>query len=262
MLAPVSFNGVELNDGFFSSDLLNAFNADKDLVLNDLLGDGQAWGSSKVADRKLVLNIVAGAYNLAKLMQLNKMVRGNQLKPMVIDTDIGQLIGYAEVTSFAWSDDSPLIISAQLTMPDPCWYAAEPTSVALGATYNTAKTYPYTYPRAYGAATGGEGALVNDGNADAYPVITVAGTCSNITVANETTGENISVSPALAEDDELVIDCRPDTCGIYLNGIADIRLKTIPGWIHCPPGNNTFVFSRNSLQNKKHCIVQLRSRWI
>ena len=426
MIQPYSFNGVLLNtdDGFFRSDLRGAFSADKDLILNDLLTDGQAWGRSKVKERKLVLNIIAGGYDLARITILNAMLRGNALKPLVIDTDIGRLMGYAEVVNFAWSDSTTLRISAQLTMPDPYWYAFTPKSVQLGAQYSSgvvlgagkgvvfgprknllnpavgsvtangvtctvaadgmvtldgtatatmyvvvspdlsshssmpAASYPnalynllsgksyaisnnvisgalsggttsfnlrgsgsviqsvalttantqnitisagaiatfsyiyipsgtvlsaYTFrlqleqgstatewvpwsdegPGAvFGSAAGASGTITNTGNADAYPVITIVGTCSGISVTNLTTGEAITVNAALGEDDTLVIDCRPATCGVYLNGVASIGLKTSPGWIHCPPGDNQFSFARNSLQNKKHCTVQLNERWI
>ena len=425
MIQPYSFNGVLLNpdDHFFRSDLRGAFSANKDLTLVDLLTDGQVWGRSKVKERTLVLNIIAGGYDLARITTLNAMIRGNGLKPLVIDTDIGRLVGYAEVVNFAWSDETALRISCQLTMPDPYWYALIPKSVQLGAQYSsgvvfgtgqgvtfgsrknllnpaagsvtfngvtctvaadgtitldgtaTANIYavlapslaaysvypgasysnplchmqtgkPYTLSNTvisggisapasfnlhspdaiilainltaskaqstisftgkdatfgyafissgtvlsaytfrlqleqgstatewapwsdegpgavFGSATGASGTLTNTGNADAYPVITIVGTCSGISVANLATGKTIAVSAVLGEDDTLVIDCRPATCGVYLNGVANIGLKTSPGWIHCPPGDNQFSFARNSLQNKKHCTVQLNERWI
>lgn len=137
MISPVSFNGVALNDGFFQSDLRGVFDSDKALTLNDILGDGQVFGRSKASERKLVLNIVAGGYDLIKLKALNNMVSGNALKPLVIDTDIGRLIGYAEVTSFAWSDDTPLLSSCQLTMPDPHWYTLQPDTLSLEPTIAT-----------------------------------------------------------------------------------------------------------------------------
>ncbi|MFT8889862.1 MAG: phage tail protein [Ethanoligenens sp.] len=131
MISPISFNSVALNDGFFDSDLRGVFDSDKVLTLNDILGDGQVFGRSKAAERKLVLNIVAGAHDLARITALNRMVAGNMLKPLVIDTDIGRLVGYAEVTNFAWADDTPLLSSCQLTMPDPHWYALQPDTLAL-----------------------------------------------------------------------------------------------------------------------------------
>lgn len=131
MLKPISYNNVPLNDGFFQSDLRGVFDADKALVLHDILGDGQVYGRSKAAERKLVLNIVAGGYDLQKLSALNQMVSGNALKPLVIDSDLGRLIGYAEVTGFAWSEDTPLLSSCQLTMPDPHWYTVQADTLSL-----------------------------------------------------------------------------------------------------------------------------------
>lgn len=405
MVSPVSFADIALNDDFFSSNIPGPFNADKALVLNDIIGDGQKFGRSKVSERKLTINIIARRYDLARLMNMNATVQGNTIKPLVIDTDIGQLTGMAECTNFAWSDDTPLMISMQLTMPDPHWYSAATQSVQLGVTYSTGvvfgpgqgmvfgprknllnpvvgsttlngitytvasdgtitldtggkattagtniyvaispigfisgKSYtlsdtnisgsktgswnaaitdsakngvvnlgstvtgagqsgmylllyvgsgctltnyeirfqleqgntatvwtPYSNAGAgavFGTATGGAATITNDGNVDAYPIITVVGTCSGISIANLTTGETAAVNVALAESDTLVIDCRPATCGVYLNDIANIGLKTSPGWIHCPPGDNQFSFSRSSLQNKKHCTIQLQSRWI
>ncbi|ADU26071.1 hypothetical protein [Ethanoligenens harbinense] len=131
MISPVSFNGVALNDSFFSSDLRGVFDSDKALTLDDILGDGQVFGRSKVAERKLVLNITAAAQDLARLATLNQMVAGNALKMLIIDTDIGRLYGYGEVTTFAWADDTPLMQSMQLTMPDPHWYALQPSTLSL-----------------------------------------------------------------------------------------------------------------------------------
>lgn len=131
MISPVSFNGVALNDGFFSSDLRGVFDSDKALTLNDILSDGQVFGRSKIAPRKLVLNITAAAQDLSRIASLNQMVAGNALKMLIIDTDIGRLYGYAEVTTFAWADDTPLMQSMQLTMPDPHWYALQPSTLSL-----------------------------------------------------------------------------------------------------------------------------------
>lgn len=142
MISPISFNGVALNDGFFQSDLRGIFDADKTLTLNDILGDGQVFGRSKASERKLVLNIVAGAENLSKITALNRMVVGNSLKPLVIDTDIGRLIGYAEVTNFAWADDTPLLSSCQLTMPDPHWYTLQPDSLSLEPAITNGVIFP------------------------------------------------------------------------------------------------------------------------
>jgi phage-related protein len=258
----ITLNGLDLisDDYFATLDGIN--DLEKDIQTNDMLTDGSAFGRSKIKARTLTLNIVMLSTAPRIFTALNRAIAPNGLKTLVLDTeDYGIVTAQVEISN-RMKGDSIRLVSVQLTMPDPHLYALEPVSVQLGATYSAEKAYPYTYPRTYGAATGGEGTITNDGNVDAYPVITIDGTCSGITVTNKTTGESISVSPALNECDELVIDCRPDTCGVYLNGVANIGLKTSPGWIHCPPGDNQFVFARNSLQNKKHCTVQLKARYM
>lgn len=131
MVTPISYNTVDLNDEFFSSDLQGVFDADKKLVMSDMLEDGQSFGRSKATERKLVLRIAAGGHDLTRLAGLNQMVIGNAAKPLVIETNFGRLIGYAEVTSFAWSDDTPLFSTCQLTMPDPHWYAVQADTLSL-----------------------------------------------------------------------------------------------------------------------------------
>jgi Mrp family chromosome partitioning ATPase len=90
----------------------------------------------------------------------------------------------------------------------------------------------------------------------------VIGTCSNITVGNTTTGESISIDASLGADDTLVIDCRPATRDVTLNGTSNLALKTTAGWISCDPGDNTMTFTRNSLEAVEHCSISLYARWI
>jgi hypothetical protein len=241
--------------------LSNADDLEKDIVTSDLLCDGQAWGRSKNKVKTLALNIAVIRLSVANTMRLNRAIASNGLKPLVVTTPLGVLTAKVEVQSRI-TGDSARLVSLTLTMPDPYWCAQTAKSVQLGSTSNTALVLPAVLPWTLGSLTGGAGTITNDGNADAYPVITVVGTCSNISVTNQTTGENVGVSAALSDNDELVVDCRPATCGVYLNGVADIGLKTSPGWMRCVPGDNQIVFTRNSLQDKKHCTVELNERWI
>lgn len=111
-------------------------------------------------------------------------------------------------------------------------------------------------------AVGETGAITNTGNVDAYPVITVTGTCANPTVTNDTTGETVAVNIALGTADTLVIDCRPATRGCYLNGSLAFGIKQGLGWIHCPPGENILTFSRDGYDTKRHCAISLQGRYL
>ena len=259
IITSIVLDGLELVGGNYHFFLSGLPDFEKDIVTNDLFSDGAAWGRSKNKPKTLVLDGYILSGGTAAEWALNKVLAPNGLKALIVNNTYKCKV---EVVSRGSNTNNSHIISCQLTMPDPYWYAQATKSVQLGSTSNAALVLPATLPWTLGSLTGGEGTITNEGNADAYPVIRVVGTCSNISVTNQTTGETISVSAALGDDDELVIDCRPDTCGVYLNGVANIGLKTSPGWMRCVPGNNIISFNRNSLQNKKHCTVELNERWI
>lgn len=332
---------------------------------------------------------------------LNRMVAGNTLKSLVIDTDMGRLIGYAEVTSLGTSDDSVLFKSIQLTMTDPQWSTVDPNILSLEptitsgvvfgagkgvvfgasknllapiagaqsangitaqiaasglitlggtATADTTLTIPckpislangtvytasltvksgtasgtisasvsgfsalttaapastatatgqsvssvaITVPSGtvlsqyvfgiqvepsstatswmtagavngviFYPATGETGTITNTGNVDAYPVITIVGSCTNPSIKNKTTGETIAVNAVLGSKDTLVIDCRPATRGCYLNGALTFGIKQGLGWMHCPPGDNVMTFDRTGYDTKRHCTIALQGRYL
>jgi hypothetical protein len=259
IITSIVLDDLELVGGNYHFFLSGLPDFEKDIVTNDLFSDGVAWGRSKNKPKTLVLDGYILSGGVAAEWALNKVLAPNGLKTLIVNNTYKCKV---EVVSRGSNANNSHIISCQLTMPDPYWCAQTAKSVQLGSTSNTALVLPAVLPWTLGSLTGGAGTITNDGNADAYPVITVVGTCSNISVTNQTTGENVGVSAALSDNDELVIDCRPATCGVYLNGVADIGLKTSPGWMRCVPGDNQIVFSRNSLQNKKHCTVVLNERWI
>lgn len=266
----ITLNGLDLISDEYFSTLSGLPDFEKDIVTNDVFGDGEAWGRSKNKPKNPTLNIAVMRLTRDAFTKLNQAIAPNGLKRLELDTvEYGKIFGMVEIQN-RMTGDSVRLISLQLIMPDPHLYAINPQSIQLGSTYSTGVIFGPGqgvifgpgHGVVFGSATGESGTLTNSGNADAYPVITVVGTCSGIGINNITTGEHIGISAAIGDADTLVIDCRPATCGVYLNGVPHIEYKTSPGWIHCPPGDNQFSFSRNSLQNKKHCTVELKSRWI
>lgn len=152
-------------------------------------------------------------------------------------------------------------MSIQLTMPDPHLYMLNSNSVQLGSISGNAFTFPFTFPLTFSALSGGQGIITNVGNCVSYPVITITGTCSSLTVINTTTNESIHINVELGESDTLIIDNRLTSRGVFLNGIPRMDLKT-GLWISCAVGDNDFVFQRSSVQDKKHCTVELQSAFI
>lgn len=264
-ISQITVNGLNLISNDYSFVIGGLFDLQKDVKLNDLLIDGSAFGRSRITPKTITLSGAIKSWDSTKLAALNQALAPNGLKTISVTTDqLGTLVFQAELANRAAGKNSRLI-SAQLVMPDPYLYASVARAVQLGSISNASLILPAALPWTLGALAGGQGTIANLGNADAYPIITVVGTCDTISVANLTTGESISVNASLSDSDTLVIDCSagPDnTRGIYVNGVSRLALKTTPGWIHCPPGDNLFSFSRNSLQVKQHCAVSLQSRWI
>lgn len=257
----IILDGLDLRNNGYWFVITGLFDFDKSIVTNDISIDGQSYNSSKINGKAPVLSGFITSNDINKKLALNRVLASNKLKELVISTEeLGDLICNVEVKNRAVGQ-SPIAISAQLTMPDPYLYSADADSISLGAVSNVGLTFPFTFPIVFGTITGGEGTINNKGNAAAYPVITVVGTCDTITIENQTTGESMSLDVSLQESDTLVIDNREDTRGIYLNGNKRMDLKN-GEWISCIPGDNVFSFQRNSLQTKQHCTISLQSRWI
>lgn len=266
-ISQINLNGLDLiNDDYFFT-LTGLFDIEKTIITNDLMVDGENYGRSKNNPKSLVLNGFILNRTDEALYAFNKALASNGLKPLIINN---MYVCYVELKNRISDTNDRYIISCQLTMPDPYLYTLNPQTVELGALYSTGVIFApgqgvifgANKGVTFGAAIGAGGTVTNEGNVDSYPVITIIGTCSGITVTNKTTNKSISVNAILTDSDTLVIDCRPETCGVYLNGNQEIQLKTNDGWIRCQPGDNLFTFSRSSLQNKKHCKVELQSRWI
>lgn len=272
MITPYSFGGVLLNTADYQTDSRGIFDGDKDIVLNDMLGDGQMFGRSKHKEKNIVLDITVTNYDLKKIVALNAFKQGNTTKLLVVDTEaFGRLQIWAEVSSFAWSDSSALSISVKLTAPDPCLYSNTATVVTLGAGTGNGIIFSkngITFSTSgflFGQKINGGTTITNLGNVDAYPIFTITGPCSEIVVENKTTEETINIDAILGDSDTLVIDCSAgpnNTRGVYLNGNMALSLKTNTGWVHCAPGDNIIAFSRNSTILTADCTVNLQSRWL
>jgi hypothetical protein len=243
----------------YSFTVEGLFDLYKNIITNAIASDGESYYKSMINSKNIVLN---GLIFNKDISPLRDVLKENKIKKFAVVTLEGKLIWNVEVSNFIKLSNSKRA-SILLKASDPHYYSGETKRILLGAVSNSSLVYPITYPISYGSITGSEGIVANQGNTVAYPVISIVGTCSNITVTNQTTGESMSVSVALNDaTDTLVIDNRPDTRGIYLNGAKRMDLKQ-GHWIKCLPGDNTFTFQRDSLQSdKKHCTVELQSRWI
>lgn len=260
-ITQIQLNGLDLISADYYFSLLGLFDMGKDVISNDLFIDGDSFNRSKIKGKKLVLNGMIRTYDVSKIVALNQALAGKGLKKLLINVvGMGLLTANVEILSRITGDNSRKI-SIQLSMTDPYLYDSEQQVVTLGALSNSSLVLPTILPFTLGSISGGQGTITNYGNAVAYPIIIIVGTCDTITVTNSTTNESMSINISLQDSDTLIIDNTITNRGVYLNENKRMDLKN-GSWFSCTPGDNIFSFSRNSLQTKQHCAISLQSRWI
>jgi len=144
--------------------------------------------------------------------------------------------------------------------PDPRYYSNTSTTVSLIPTTVLGRSYNRTYNLAYGGGVAGA-SIVNAGNTMTYPVITITGPVTSPTVANNTTGQYVTVNATLGALDTLVIDLYEKT--ITLNGSpARNLLAGNSQWFGAAPGTTIFQFTGSSYTGATGASVTYRSAFI
>lgn len=267
----LKINDIDLKSGDFEFWLENFYNIDGETISNKLYYGGSSFNNFRLNERKFLLNgtikdnlhqnmsILSAIFAKGTIKKLTVGLPGMPVRNIFISIENTGMADYSY----------PLVgeISYQVKACDPYLYSLDEDieSITLGAQSNVALTFPIVFPAGFtfGDIVGGEGTINNAGNVEAYPVITISGICDSITITNETTGESLGCNISINDGSHLVIDCRPETRGIYYNGNKRMDLKsTADEWPTCAPGDNVFRFTRNSAEIKEHCKVELRARWI
>ena len=129
------------------------------------------------------------------------------------------------------------------------------------------RSYNLTFDRAYPASTGlGTIQVVNEGTADADPVLRIFGPCTDPQVTNETTGQTLKFDDiTVAIGDWLEIDTAEAT--VLLNGSAAasrFQFVDFPGSSFWPlvPGPNIVRFHPQSSSSPSVAEVRYRSQWL
>lgn len=239
----INLNGLQLkpsND--FMCDITGLFDGDNDVTLNDYLGDGASFGNSRVKAKEIEILIGFKGFGIEKEKQMLAINRIRALKGLIKLQVETELLGIVEtnVAVIGTKIDDDLYITLKCTAPDPYLYTTFPKTIELEKVTEGGKTYNYTYNYQYNCKTiGNTGTIINDGIVTAYPVITIVGSGSNITITNKNTGEKMNIDYCLEEGIELVIDNRLSTRGVYINNEPTPSIMT-GNYITCIEGENEF----------------------
>ena len=121
--------------------------------------------------------------------------------------------------SVSFSEDYSLI-DIVLKAFDPFIYKRDEKNLELELEIEGGYSFPvngYNFPAEHifnETVIGNNGIIYNDGLNTVYPVIEVIGEISNISIKNNTTGEELNINSNLNTGEMLIVDCRKETRSI------------------------------------------------
>lgn len=256
----IMLDGLELKSDKYSFTLSNIFDFDKSYSSSDTYSNGKVYASSKVEDKKILLNgYVKG--DITDFLALNKMLNRKDLLTLKVAIEgFKTLEAKVLIGNKGISTDGVNAFSCELIAFDPYLYG-DKSSVEFGIETYEGMKFPIKFPIAWNGVSHTIKALINNGNTESYPIITITGPCSNIVISNITTGEAIWINVVLTQYDVLVIDNTEENRGIYLNGKRNIELKN-GNWLECIEGVNSFSVFYQSNSNNKLVKIEMIERFI
>lgn len=255
----ISLGGLELKSESYMFSLSGLFDHEKTMHEAELYSDGSFIASSKVNAKKMALTGYIKNNDFNSHVALNKVFRNKSKQELrVVINDSIVLTSYVVVESISSNDEN--IKTCQLVAHDPYIYGDE-MELNINS-YHSGVSFPLSLPVRFGNDSKVENILNNDGTEVSYPIIEIKGPCVNPSISNITTNERLTFNGLeLFVDDTLVIDNRPRTRSIKINGDNRIDLKN-GSWISCSTGLNEFRFNKISSTDESLCKVRLKSRWL
>lgn len=129
------------------------------------------------------------------------------------------------------------------------------------------RSYDHTFDTVYaGGGVIGETTVVNDGNADAYPLIRIYGPCTEPKVLNETSGLTLNfVGLTINAGDFLEVDTRAKT--VFYNGTpTDSRYNkfdfAVSEWWALSPGTSLIRFNPATSSPPSNAEINWRDAWL
>jgi hypothetical protein len=142
--------------------------------------------------------------------------------------------------------DQVLTCQIPLIFDDPAWYSSTIHAESIGApTASGGMPLPLVFPMAFGeGAIGGTLAITNNGDADAYPVITVNGPASAPRISDVTSGQTLDFAGlVLGVGDTLEVRCKPSERSATVAGLNARGALATGSRFFVIPGGETHVIS-------------------
>lgn len=197
------------------------------------------------------------------------MSDGTSLYPVSVDDDGDELVVFARLSAEPRAKrvgENAFTFQLVLVAPDPRKYSADPTAVTLTLPESTSTggfTAPFTAPFTSVIPEGstGERTVVNEGDADTWPTISIAGPVTDPVIENVTTGRRLRLSYTVGAGDHLLVDFADSV--VLLNGNTPVDAHGVgSSWWPLVPGANVLRYSAFAGASGSPASITYRSAWI
>ena len=190
-----------------------------------LITDGSKKGLSKKEPLTISLSLILKE-NISSIKAFNNFVQlnyilnqDNIMLEYVLFNDNKYYNLEVNKESISYSEDYNLI-NIVLKAFNPFIYKRDEKNLELELEIEGGYSFPangYNFPTEHifnETVIGNNGIIYNDGLNTVYPVIEVIGEISNISIKNNTTGEELNINSNLNTGEMLIVDCRKETRSI------------------------------------------------
>ena len=192
---------------------------------SSLLTDGSKKGLSKKEPLTISLSLILKE-NISSIKAFNNFVQlnyilnqDNIMLEYVLFNDNKYYNLEVNKESISYSEDYNLI-NIVLKAFNPFIYKRDEKNLELELEIEGGYSFPvngYSFPNEHifnETIIGNTGIIYNDGFNTVYPVIEIVGEISNISIKNNTTGEELKINSNLNTGEMLIVDCRKETRSI------------------------------------------------
>ena len=223
----IKLGGLSLlgEDSIYGCKIEGIFDSDSNHNETALITDGSKKGLSKKEPLTITLQLIL-KNNISSIDSFNNfsylnyiLGQDNILLEFLLCDDDEYYNLEVNKESVSFSEDYSLI-DIVLKAFDPFIYKRDEKNLELEAEIEGGYSFPvngYSFPNEHmfnETITGNTGIIYNDGFNTVYPVIEIVGEISNISIKNNTTGEELKINSNLNTGEMLIVDCRKETRSI------------------------------------------------
>ena len=223
----IKLGGLSLlgEDSIYGCKIEGIFDSDSNHNETALITNGSKKGLSKKEPLTITLHLIL-KNNISSIDSFNNFSHLNYILEqddilleflLCDDDEYYNLEVNKESVSF--SEDYSLI-DIVLKAFDPFIYKRDEKNLELELEIEGGYSFPvngYSFPNEHifnETIIGNTGIIYNDGFNTVYPVIEIVGEISNISIKNNTTGEELKINSNLNTGEMLIVDCRKETRSI------------------------------------------------